>query len=95
MYYKCGDLAVAEYLMQEASIKLWNKCAEVLFENVTGFLYTVSNRLFIDKIRSDKVALNFEKLRLPESNSPDPYFQSSITGKNPFLPSIIMTPLNR
>jgi RNA polymerase sigma-70 factor (ECF subfamily) len=74
LYYKCGDLVVAEDLMQEAFIKLWNKCAEVLIETVTGFLYTVSNRLFIDKIRSEKVALNFEKSQLPESNSPDPYF---------------------
>ena len=74
LYYKCGDIAVAEDLMQEAFIKLWNKCAEVLLDTVTGFLYTVSNRLFIDKVRSDKVVLNFEKSHFINNNSEDPYF---------------------
>lgn len=75
LYYKCGDFAVAEDFVQEVFLKLWNKCKDVVLETVVGFLYTASNRMFIDKIRSEKVSLKFEKKQLPQINSEDPYFQ--------------------
>ncbi|MCP4460475.1 MAG: RNA polymerase sigma factor [Cytophagales bacterium] len=75
LYYKCGDLAKAEDLAQETFLKLWKKCAEVAYESVVGFLYTVAKRLFLDLVRSEKVILKFEKSLLPNMNSEDPLFQ--------------------
>ena len=74
LYYKCGDLSQAEDLVQEAFIKLWSKCAEVLYDKVGGFLYTVANNLFLDQVRSKKVSMNFEKTLGPQTDSEDPYF---------------------
>ena len=74
VYYKCGDLDEAEDIAQESFIRLWAKCAEVLFEQVSGFIFTVANRLFLDKMRSNKVALKFEKAQLTKSSSEDPFF---------------------
>ncbi len=74
LYYKCGDLSVAEDLAQESFIRLWNKCKEVVFETVTGFLYTIGNRLFLDKVRSKKVVLKFEKEQVQQANHEDPYY---------------------
>ena len=75
LYFKFGDLEKAEDVVQEAFVKLWMKCSTVLFDNVGGFLYTISKNLFIDKIRSKKVSLEFEKNYITvEHESEDPYF---------------------
>lgn len=74
IYYKCGDLDEANDLVQEAFIRLWNKCKEVLFEKATPFLYTVAQRLFIDKVRKDKVVLNFQKTQSESINKEDPHY---------------------
>lgn len=74
VYYKCGDLDQAQDIAQESFIRLWHKCAEVLFEKVTGFVHTVANRLFLDQVRSKKVVLNFEKDQLPQQNTEDPFY---------------------
>jgi RNA polymerase sigma-70 factor (ECF subfamily) len=74
LYYKCGDMAVAEDLVQESFIRLWNKCKEVVFDTVVGFVYTVANRLFLDKMRSEKVALKFEKSLVTQNNNEDPLY---------------------
>jgi len=65
---------VAEDIAQESFIRLWQKCADVILEKVTGFVHTVANRLFLDQVRSKKVSLRFEKDQLPQQNSEDPYY---------------------
>ncbi len=75
VYYKCGDLDEAEDIAQESFIRLWRNCAEVLFNKVAGFVFTVANRLFLDQTRSKKVALKFEKAQLPQQDRQDPYFE--------------------
>ena len=75
LYYKFGDLTQAEDVVQEAFIKLWNKCHSVVLEKATSFLYTVAKNLFIDKLRSKKVHLEFEKKQNHSSvDHQDPYF---------------------
>lgn len=74
VYYKCGDLAMAEDIAQESFVKLWLNCASVILESVMGYLYTIANRMFIDQTRSQKVRLKFEKEPMPTSNTEDPYY---------------------
>ena len=61
--------------MHDTFHRLWNKCAEVVYEKVVGFLYRVSNNLFLDHVRSQKVSLKFEKSLLPKTDKSDPFFQ--------------------
>lgn len=74
IYYKCKDLDKADDLTQEAFIKLWQKCKEIIYGKATSFLYTVAQRLFIDQIRKEKVVLKFEKAQAPKVNIEDPHF---------------------
>lgn len=74
LYYKSGDLVIAEDLAQDSFIKLWKKCAEVVYETVLGFVYTVANHLLIDHFRAKKVALKFDKPEQSEIDHEDPYF---------------------
>lgn len=74
LYYKCGDLDEAEDLAHESYTKLWEKCAEVVWETAKGFLFTVAKRLFLNKVSHDKVVLTFEKENPLKDKSEDPHF---------------------
>jgi len=74
LYYKFGDIDSANDLVQDAFLKLWTKCSEVVYEKAVNFLYVISKNLAIDKIRSKKVALKFEKGLTKVQDNEDPYF---------------------
>ncbi|WP_353779031.1 RNA polymerase sigma-70 factor [Winogradskyella sp. 3972H.M.0a.05] len=60
-YYKCGDTAKAEDIVQEAFIRLWNNCAKVIFEKSKAYLFTVANNLFLNHVQHQKVRLNYQR----------------------------------
>lgn len=74
LYYKCGNIELAEDLVQDSFHKLWEKCKEIIYNSVVGFLYSISNNLFIDKKRSEKVSLKFEKTIIEKKETDDPFF---------------------
>jgi RNA polymerase sigma-70 factor (family 1) len=61
LYYRCGDLERSEDIVQEAMVKMWQNCAQVVFEKAKSFLYTVGLRMLMDQFRHDKVKLQFAK----------------------------------
>lgn len=75
MYYKCGNLEKAEDYSQEALVKLWENCKDIIFEKAKSFLYTVAHRLMLDQFRHDKVVLNFTKNNTLSMHTPDPDFE--------------------
>jgi len=74
LYYKYGDMARAEDIVQEAFLRLFKICSTIIYEKVVSFLYKVSNNLVLDNIRSQNVALKFEKGLITVSDNEDPYF---------------------
>lgn len=60
VYYKSGDTGFAEDATQESFLRLWKNCASVPFEKAQSYLFTVANRLFLDKIKHQKVQLKFK-----------------------------------
>lgn len=74
LYYKYGDLNKAEDITQESFLRIWSKCSEIIFNKAVGLLYTISNNLAIDTIRSKKTALKFEKQIQLNIDNEDPYF---------------------
>jgi RNA polymerase sigma-70 factor (ECF subfamily) len=74
LYYKTGDADLSEDLAQESFIKMWENCASVIFESAKGFLFTVANRLFLNKKRRDKVELSFTKANPSTFNHETPEF---------------------
>ena len=75
LYYKCGDMTMAEDLAQESYVTLWQKCGEVLFSKAKSYLFTVGYRLMLDKIKNQKVALKFTKSQTETVNKEDPHYQ--------------------
>ncbi|HVD97901.1 MAG TPA: sigma-70 family RNA polymerase sigma factor [Cytophagaceae bacterium] len=74
LYYKSGDLEKAEDLSQEALIRLWENCKEVIFEKAKSYLYTIAHRLMLDHFRHQKVVLEFVKESPAPITNQDPDF---------------------
>ena len=74
IYFKCGDGAQADDLVQEAFIKLWQNCAKVPAEKAKSFLYTVCNNAFLNEIAHKKVVLKHAHKQPHETNYQSPEF---------------------
>lgn len=74
IYYKCGDANLAEDLVQEAYIKLWNNCKKIPFANALFFLKRVANNAFLNVVKHQKVVLAHEKIPTSEVTIEDPSF---------------------
>ena len=73
IYYKCGDGNVADDVVQEAYIKLWNNCKKVEFSEALFFLKRVANNLFLNITKHKKVVLKYKQTKVSNVNieSPD------------------------
>lgn len=59
LYYKFGDEAQADDVVQESFIRLWKNCAKVTLETARGFLFKVATNLSTSLKRSEKVHLKY------------------------------------
>ena len=60
IYYKSKNLALAEDIVQEVFITLWNKRKDVKKETLLSYLYTIANNLFLNEIKHKKVVADYE-----------------------------------
>lgn len=74
IYYKCGDTAQADDLVQEAFIKLWQNCAKVTKDKAKSFLYTCCNNAFLNEVAHKKVVLKHAKKQNEKTNFQSPEF---------------------
>ena len=74
IYYKCGDEAQADDLVQEAFIKLWNNCAKVAKEKAKSFLFTVANNAFLNEVAHKKVVLKHAQFSPTKVDNQSPEF---------------------
>lgn len=61
IYYKTGDMDVAEDIAQDAFLKLWEKKEEIRLESVKQLLYTIAGNLCKNRFEHQKVVLGFTK----------------------------------
>lgn len=74
VYYKSGNMALAEDLVQEAFGKLWENCAKVEEEKAKSYLFTIANNLFLNKVAHQKVVLKFEGEPRPTKDEQSPQY---------------------
>jgi len=74
LYFKCGDNAQADDLVQDAFIKLWQNCKKVTREKAKSFLYTVSNNMFLNQVAHDRVVLQYAQLQPQKVDIQSPQF---------------------
>jgi RNA polymerase sigma-70 factor (family 1) len=73
-YYKCGDEAQADDLVQDAFIKLWSNCAKVTIAKAKSFLFTVTNNAFLNQVAHKKVVLRHAQLMPTKVDHESPEF---------------------
>ena len=60
LYYKTGDIGLAEDIVQEVFIKVWEKRANVEQKTLKSFLFTIANNLMINHMNHLKVVARHE-----------------------------------
>ncbi|OSY88566.1 RNA polymerase sigma-70 factor [Tenacibaculum holothuriorum] len=74
MYYKSGDMNLAEDIVQESYVKLWKNCAKVLLQKAKSFLFTVANNMFLNDIAHKKVVLKHQQQGAKSYTNESPEF---------------------
>ncbi len=59
VYFKTGNTAVSEDIVQETFIKLWERRTEIKKETVSSLLYTIASNLSKNHIKHQAVVFNF------------------------------------
>ena len=60
LYYKLGDIDLAEDITQEVFIKVWDKRDTVLQDTVKSYLYKIANNLAINHFKSARNRFELE-----------------------------------
>lgn len=74
IFFKCGNEAQADDLVQDAFIKLWQHCAKVTVQKSKSFLYTITNNAFLNEVAHKKVVLKHAKQQPDKYNHQSPEF---------------------
>ena len=61
LFFKTKDIDLAEDILQDAFIKLWDNCATVNYDKSKSFLFTVANNLFLNIKKHEKVVVQHQK----------------------------------
>lgn len=68
IYYKCGDMEIAEDIIQDSFLTIWNKCSTIIFKSVKSLLYTIASNNFLNMVKHKKVTLEHQKLNNNQNN---------------------------
>ncbi len=74
LFFKTQDLDLAEDILQETFVKLWENCEKVSYTKVKGYLFTVANNKFINWTKHKKVVRNYEKSAVSKNDQESPEF---------------------
>lgn len=74
LYYKFGSHINPQDKVQEAFIKLWQKCKDVKPSKAKSFLFTVANNLTLNDIAHQKVVLKFQESKPKSVTNENPEF---------------------
>jgi len=74
LYYKSGDIDLAEDLTQDVFMKVWDKRTDINSETVKSLLYTIAGNMLLNKYRHDKVVLSFTERNKDQYNEQSPEY---------------------
>ncbi len=74
LYYRYGERVNPEDKVQEAFIKLWDKCAETTPEKAKSFLFTIANNLSLNEIKHQKVVHKYQEQKPKSHTNESPEF---------------------
>ena len=79
VYYKVGDIAVAEDIAQDTFVKIWDKRTNVKKETLKNLAYTIAGNLSKNHFKHQKVVLGYEQgSGLSSQSKETPEFQLEV-----------------
>lgn len=75
VYYKVGNVGLAEDLAQDAFIKLWENRSGIKKETVKSYLYTIANNLTINNLKRKQLRYKFENQIIVFTEKENPEFK--------------------
>lgn len=75
LYFRCGDAALADDLVQEAFLELWRNCDAVPYAQSKSYLLTVATNRMLDTLRRQQVEQRYRLRITPRPLLADPQYQ--------------------
>ncbi|WP_346854470.1 RNA polymerase sigma-70 factor [uncultured Draconibacterium sp.] len=75
VYYKTGDMEVAEDVVQDTFVKIWEKKDEIRPNTVKALLYTIAGNLCKNRFEHQQVVFEFANNYKHEFNNSSPEFE--------------------
>jgi len=61
LFFKTQDVDVAEDILQDTFVKLWDNCSNVDYDKVKSYLYSIANNMFLNEKKHKKVVLKYNE----------------------------------
>lgn len=74
LYYKSGNMHLAEDLTQDAFMILWKKRQSIDPDKVKSYLYTIANNLFLNEVKHQKVVMKFNQQPVTTTSNETPQY---------------------
>lgn len=78
IYYKSGDTEVAEDLVQDAFLKLWEVRKTVRTETARALLYTIASNLYANRYKRQKLHLKLQQTLVEDRTYESPEFEMEV-----------------
>lgn len=78
IFYKSSDLEIAEDIVQDAFLKIWEMRSSVRPETARALLYTIATNLFANKYKRQKLKFKFQQTIVEERTFETPEFEMEV-----------------
>lgn len=78
VYYRSGDIEVAEDIVQDAFLKVWELRATIKAETARALLYTIASNLYANRFKRQKLRFKFEQSVVEDRTFESPEFELEV-----------------
>jgi RNA polymerase sigma-70 factor (family 1) len=78
IFYKSGDTEIAEDIVQDAFLKLWEMRSSVRVETARALLYTIATNLFANRYKRLKLKFKLQQTIIEDRTFETPEFEMEI-----------------
>ena len=78
IYFKSGDTQLAEDIVQDAFLKIWEVRSKVRLESARALLYTMTGNLFANRYKRQKLDFKLQQTLVEDRNFETPEFELEI-----------------
>ncbi len=74
IFSKTRDTDLAEDIVQDTFVKIWEDCEKVVYDTIKSYLYTIANNLFLNIVKHKKVVDNHQQGYTKDRTNESPEF---------------------